>query len=258
MVDIVAIPVLDNDVAPCFEVAHRFVLVEIKDGIRDQEAVQRCSGCEGYGPVKFLLANRVNILICNGIKLFYKDLLNISGIEVISDIADSVENALEAYLSGSFARQAKVSDSAESGSEIPHGDLVCWARELFESNGYTVFHKPGHLPFLIDLVAEIPCPLCRKNIRVGICCGAHTYRVANEIIEFHHIAPNEFNAKVYVYPSNPGICKTCGEYGIELIDPNAEDKYVYRKTAEKIPVLRNPVAGHEKACMSLSEEKNDY
>ena len=73
-------------------------------------------------------------------------------------------------------------------------------------------------------------------------------------MEFHHAAPNEFEAKVYVYPSNPEICRTCSEYSIELIDPNSEDDYLFKPLADKIPVLRNPIAGHEKACMTTSED----
>jgi predicted Fe-Mo cluster-binding NifX family protein len=253
VVEKVAIPVLDKVVAPCFEVAHQFAMAEIAGGRRISKTILKCKGCEGYGRVKFLVNHKVDILICNGIKLFYRDLLNISGLKVFANIADSVDNALDAYLSGNLIPQTDSSETADLSSEFPHGDLVCRARELFENNGYEVSSRPEHLAFLIDLVAEITCPLCRKTIKVGICCGAHTYRLANEIMEFHHIAPNEFHAKVYVYPFNPGIYQTCSEFGIELIDPDSEDDHLSKRRAGKIPILRNPISGHEKACMSFND-----
>lgn len=248
----VAIPVLEDKVAPCFEVAHHFAVAEIIDGRRISGTTLKCGGCEGYGRVKFLINNKVDVLICNGIKLFYRDLLAISGLRVFANMADSVDNALIAYLSGNLVYQNEKAETSDPSSEFPHGDLVCRARELFESSGYRVSPGPEFTPLLIDLVAEIICPLCKKSIKVGICCGAHTYRLAHEIMEFHHIAPNEFNAKVYVYPFNPGIYQTCSEFGIELIDPGSDDEHLCMRRADKIPLLRNPVSGHEKACMSFN------
>jgi predicted Fe-Mo cluster-binding NifX family protein len=253
MIEKVAIPVLASDVAPCFEVANYFAIVEIENGIQSSKTVSKCGGCEGYGRVRFLIENNINVLVCNGIKLFYCDLLKISGLKVISDIAGSVDNALAAYLSGQLAPLERTAETVDLSLEIPHDDLVCWTRQLFESNGYEVSPRPDHLPFLIDLVAEIKCPVCGKAIRVGICCGAHTYRLAKEIMEFHHISPTEFQAKVYIYPSSAEIFQTCSEYGIELIDPNSEDDYLFRPRVDRIPILRNPINGHEKACLSLQE-----
>ncbi len=255
MIEKVAIPILDNDVAPCFEVAHYFVIAEIANGKQISKAIMECEGCEGYGRVKFLINNNVNILVCNGIKLFYQDLLNISGLKVISNVANSIESALKDYLSGRLIQEEYSAETVDLSPEIPHEDLVCWAQEFFESNGYIVSLRPDYLPFLIDLVAEIACPLCKKSIKVGICCGAHTYRTAHELKEFHHIAPNEFHVKVYVYPFNPGIYQTCSEYGIELIDPNSKDDYLFKPHTDKIPVLRNPINGHEKACLSFNGDK---
>ena len=255
MAEKVAIPILGNDVAPCFEVARHFAMVEIEDGHQIFRTVLICGGCEGYGRVRFLIDNDIKVLICNGIKLFYRDLLKISGLKVIGDVADSVENALAAYISGDLDEREFRDESIDLLTEIPHEDLVCWARELFESNGYSVLPRPDYVPFPIDLVAVTSCPLCRKSIKVGICCGAHTYRLIDEIMEFHHIAPSEFHVKVYVYPSSPEVCEICSEYGIELIDPNSEDDFLFKPPAGKIPVLRNPVSGHEKACLGFGDSR---
>ena len=255
MVEKVAIPVLGNDIAPCFEVANYFIVVEVEDGRQISKTITKCGGCEGYGRVRFLMDNHIDALICNGIKTFYQDLLNISGMKIMPDISGFAENAVESYVSGSLDRKRYDSETVDLSPEIPHDDLVCWARQLFESNGYNVSSRPNYLPYLIDLVAVIGCPLCKKSIKIGICCGAHTYRLAGEIMEFHHVAPNEFQAKIYVYPSTPEIKRICSEYGIELIDPNSEDTFLFRPPADRIPILRNPISGHERACMMNSENR---
>ena len=52
----------------------------------------------------------------------------------------------------------------KSGNDvISHDDLVKWAKELFESNGYEVSTCPGEESFLIDLIAGLKCPLCQKK-----------------------------------------------------------------------------------------------
>lgn len=253
MAEKVAVPVLDKDVAPCFEVAHQFAIAEMAEGRWISRTILKCGGCEGYGRVKCLVNHKVDVLICNGIKLFYRDLLNISGLKVFANVTDSVDNALDEYLSGKLNSQKDLAETSDLSSEFPHDDLVCRARELFETNGYSVSPRPDYLPVPIDLVAETVCPLCKKSIKVGICCGAHTYRLASEIMEFHHVVPHEFQAKVYVYPFSPGIYQTCSEFGIELIDPNAEDDYLTEPPVDKIPILRNPISGHEKACLSFTD-----
>ena len=63
MIEKVAIPIFDDNVAPCFEVAHYFVIVEFTDQKQTSKTIMECEGCEGYGRVKFLINNKIlNIL----------------------------------------------------------------------------------------------------------------------------------------------------------------------------------------------------
>jgi predicted Fe-Mo cluster-binding NifX family protein len=100
MNDKVAVPVLGRDVAPCFEVARQFLIANIKDKRKVSERICRCRGRESHCRVKFLKKNRVNVLICNGINLFYCDLLNVSGITVIPNITDSANKAINLFIEG--------------------------------------------------------------------------------------------------------------------------------------------------------------
>jgi hypothetical protein len=125
--------------------------------------------------------------------------------------------------------------------------LVKWAKELFESHGYEVLPCHGEDTYLIDLIARLKCPLCKKNIEVAICCGAQTYRADQEIREFHHHARTHYNAFVYVYLTNPQLEKSCSEYGINFLSPEINQLGTKEKLKSKIPILKIPIEGHEKA-----------
>jgi predicted Fe-Mo cluster-binding NifX family protein len=245
----VAIPIFNENVAPCFESASLFMICDVdSDGGINSHMVD-CVGCEGFGRIRLLLEHDVKVLLCNGIKGFYLDILESSGLSVINNLSIGAEKALQMYLDGKTKPQDHNNNLDEISCEIPHEDLLCWARELFESHGYTVsiIQDEEDTPFPVDLVAEINCPICHRQIRVAVCCGAHTYRPDQEIREFHHVSSSMYQAKVYVYPGNPLIQKRCREYNIQLIDPDSESANRDQKTTDRIPLLEYPVVSHEKA-----------
>jgi len=98
MINKVAIPVLGKDVAPCFAVASKFLIANIKDNKKISENISCCWGREGHCRIKFLKKSDVNILICNGIKLFYRDLLNALGVIVLPNVSGTANKALEMFL----------------------------------------------------------------------------------------------------------------------------------------------------------------
>ncbi|MBD3233354.1 MAG: hypothetical protein GF315_06485 [candidate division Zixibacteria bacterium] len=247
----VAIPKFNDMVAPCFEAAASFCIAEIDaDGIVAQKVVT-CSGVEGYRRIRLVKIYDIEALICNGIKEFYEDLLSVSGVTVYPGVSGSIDEALKKLIDGKLKPFEYKPDNLTEIEEVSHSDLLQWAKEAFESNGYKVSDGPGQDSFLIDLVAELSCPVCGKQIRVAICCGAHTYRYDQEIGEFHHIAKSGYNARVYIHSRNPDVAQYCEQYGIELLDPkiNAGKKHKTRK----IPLLQRPVAGHEKAFAGLGK-----
>jgi predicted Fe-Mo cluster-binding NifX family protein len=246
----VAIPQFAGAVAPCFEAAGNIMIANIEDGrVISSQAVQ-CTGPEGYRRVRLLQVHRVNALICNGIKVLYRDMLTASGVTVFQNVGATVENALEQFLAGELATEAPCVEELTESCNIPHQDLVYWARELFESHGYSVTPGPDQDHHLIDLVAEIGCPVCGGQVRVAICCGAHTYRSTQEITEFHHATPLEYNARVFICPTNPTVEKCCREYGVELVNPNFEGVYGHITVDNKLPILKERVRDHERASWS--------
>jgi hypothetical protein len=137
----------------------------------------------------------------------------------------------------------------ESNNIVSHEELTKWAQTLFESNGYSVSPCLDYDSSLVNLIAVMSCPICHKKIEVAICCGAQIYRVDQEIQEFHHLAKNRYDARVYVYLTNPQIAKSCNEYGITFISPEMTDLQLKGMKKSVIPILQKPIEGHENASV---------
>ena len=243
----VAIPILNNQIAPCFEVAKQFKIFTIKNAKIISSKNIKCLASEGFLRVRLLRFHKINTLICNGIKSFYQNQVMGMGIMVIPNVNDSIEDTLNKFLAGSIKSSSNTKYKPEINDNVSHDVLVRWAKELFESNGYSVSSSPGDEYFLIDLVANLKCPVCSKQIDVAICCGAQTYRTDQEIREFHHNTKTHYNARVYVYLTNPQLEKSCDEYGIDFLSPETTETEVRERSKSLIPILNRPVEGHEKA-----------
>jgi len=248
----VAIPQLGDQVAPRFEAARSLLIATIEDGHIVARSTLACDGPEGYRRLRLIQIHQVSTLICNGINASFLDMLVASGVTVIPKCSCQVEEALELCRSGALASREYRPDADAEPCPIPHEDLVTQARGLFETHGYRVAPGPGPDAFLIDLVAEIECPVCHLPVRVAVCCGAHTYRAKQEISEFHHATRSGYHARAYICPRREPIWECCREYGIEPLDPmsrNDED----RGRRGRIPLLHGPVAEHEPASKRGAE-----
>lgn len=237
-----AIPILNNKVAPCFDTAKEFQIINIKSGKMRSSSTVKCHAKDGFMRIRLLRLNEVNTLICNGIKSFYRDQLLILGMNVIPNINNTKTEVLTQFLQGKLKSYVNENSVSDSINLVSHDHLVSWAKELFESKTYSVSAYPGEDSFLIDLVAKIKCPACGKMISVAICCGAQTYRTDQEIREFYLTAKSQFDSKVYVYLKNPLIEKRCDEYGINFISPEDD----FRRDYSLLPLLSKSIKGHEK------------
>ena len=97
-----AIPVLRNQIAPCFEAARQFELIVIKNKKIISSRTVNCQSSEGFLRVRLLRLYEVNTIICSGIKNFYRDQLLALGISVIPNINLSVEEALNHFFTGNL------------------------------------------------------------------------------------------------------------------------------------------------------------
>jgi predicted Fe-Mo cluster-binding NifX family protein len=251
----IAIPILRGRVAPCFDAATQFFVAQIDDRKVVATKTVDCDDGEGFRRVRLLKIYDIEVLICNGIKDFYLNLLQASGLRVIPNVSESIENVITNYIKGKLKPASLREEPVLKPQEISHPELVGWARELFENNGYQVSEGPGQDSVLVDLVARIECPVCGKNVSVAICCGVHTYRTDQEIVEFHHCTKSGYNARVFVYPEDSRTAQSCREYGIEMISPESQLSYDPSMAKNKIPILQFPVEGHEKAARVINEKQ---
>jgi len=249
----IAIPQLGDQVAPRFDVARSMLMAAVDQGRVVWSKAVECDGPEGYRRVRLLRIHQVTVLICGGINTSYRDLLVASGVAVIPKYSGTVQDAIDDYLCGRISAEVCVPDEAARHRAVPHEQLVEQARSLFQSCGYQVAPGPGPDAFLIDLVAVIECPVCHLPVRVAVCCGAHTYRADQEISEFHHATRSGYHARAYICPRQSAVWECCREYGIEPLDPSAEPSIDHVKRANRIPLLRGPVPGHERASAEVSE-----
>jgi hypothetical protein len=73
----------------------------------------------------------------------------------------------------------------------------------------------------------------------------HTYRVDQEIREFHHAAAGSFDACIYIHEASPEVEHTCRDFGIQLLAPvsGGLDQPPAPAT-QAIPLLTVPPANH--------------
>lgn len=243
---ILALPKFNEVIAPCFEVTSTFVFITIENGQKTAVTIEHCEDCEGIGRVRFIQSRDADVLICNGIKSFYKDMLISSGVKVISGIGLNIEQAIAEFLAGILDYNASASNFINVAEQMPLTDLICWTKDLFKTHGYDVHKGENRAPFPIDLVAEMKCPVCLRPIRIAICCGAHSYRPDQELLEFRRASANDYHAQVYIHPSSPELKRRCDEFGIELLDPLEDLREQKSRHKRKIPILTGAVLGHEK------------
>jgi predicted Fe-Mo cluster-binding NifX family protein len=253
----IAVPKFRDSIAPSFEAAGHFLITEIQDRRRMSSEIVESEGCEGFGQVRVLREQRVNTLLCNGIKLFYRDMLRASGLTVIPNVSLTITEALELFLAGQLPTYGEEAENCDFCPSIPLDDLICWTKDLFATHGFEVRYGSDAGPFPVDLIAEITCPLCHKPVRVAVCCGAHAYRSEQELREFHRVSAAGFHASVYVHPATPSVTRCCQEYGIELIDPNDDISDTDPAPAGRIPLLQRIIPGHEKASQSAPHNKTE-
>lgn len=238
---------MGSTVAPRFEAASTFLIVTAEEGRITSTETVACQGPEGFRRIRMLRIHQVAVLICNGIKGSYKDMLASSGVTVIDRVSSEVDDALSRFLNGLLKPEEGPVEELPEPCTVPHEKLVRAARMLFQQNGFEVSPGPGEGSFLVDLVAEMTCPRCQRPVRVAICCGAHTYRANQEITEFHLATQSGYHARVYVCPARPSLLKCCREYGIELVDPDQTAAEKKIETTDRIPLLKGTVLEHEQA-----------
>ncbi len=243
----ISVTCFGEEVAPCFSHARRFRVWEIgyDESMEYRELKVEESG--SLARIRTVLKNSIDVLICNGIQEQSRRLLESNGCVVIDGVLGTVSDALFGYLAGRIRPRSTMNEEDMIGIQQFTADLVSWTHDLFSDLGWNVEPVIEAEPFLIDLVAKRTCKICGKPVRVAVCCGAHTYRIENEIREFRRRTMVGYNARVYVYHAMPQVIRYCRDFEIELLDPAgfvaSQDS---RSGVSTLPPLTGIIDGHEK------------
>lgn len=241
---LVALTIFKDEIAPCFEAAKRFQVLEIEDCKIISEKYLECQAKGPIARLRLLKEAGIDVVICNGIRSFYKDMLEAENRTVYKDVTGKIKKAIELLLKGDIGRASKSRPEDQAPCLFEMGELVQITGEYFARNGYEV--SDDEFEFPVDLLATIKCPKCRKPIRVAICCGGHLFSWEKEIKELRSILDN-FDAAVYVHAAQKPVARTCRDYKINLLDPWILENEEKGKKSSPLPILRLPVKGHKKA-----------
>ena len=253
----IAVPCFAQEIAPCFEAAHHFLFWEYKYGEAARSGgIEAPGSSDGLARIRLLNESRINVLICNGIGETSRKILIAKGCKVVQGIVGPVVDALYAYLAGKIIHDGQERLLSPGPSQPLFADLVQWTIGLFQDHGWETNDEVRPETFAVDIIAEKPCPVCKKPVRLAICCGAHAYRIDAEIREFQRVTASGYNLRVYVHQSLPGVLAKCREYGIALLDPISFSDCA-NEDNEPCPLapIRAKVAGHPQL---YSAENSDH
>jgi predicted Fe-Mo cluster-binding NifX family protein len=243
----VAVSCFGEEVAPRFDTARRFRFWKIVRRVAREYRELTVEEPGGIARVRLLRRVQADVLICNGIEESFRRILETEGCVVIDGVLGSATDALFGYLAGQILPRKREDVLDPDRMQNHTADLVEWTKELFSSLGWEVKTVLQSHWYPVDLWAERVCPICGRLVRVAVCCGAHAYRVDEEIRELKRAIASGCDAGVYVHHAIPGVFEICRECNIELLDP---DDFSGSRDEERssglMPPLRGPVNGHER------------
>lgn len=237
-----AIPTYKDELAPCFEAAKHFQVFSVEKGNVVREKFLDCRERGPIARLRLLKNANVDVLLCNGIRTFYKDMLEAENRKVFKNLSGKIDKVLALYLKGGITSSAKIEDGKEVPCLFELGELMELTREYFSSNGYLIEEEDSEFP--VDMIATMKCPRCKKRIRVAVCCGGHIFSWEKEIRELRSISDN-YDAAVYVHAPRMPVIKTCRDYNINLLDPWILENPDKCECQGPLPILEIPISGHE-------------
>ncbi len=93
----VAFAVWNNRVAPVFDTARDFLIMELKDGVQERRSEVRVAGGDVQKKVEVLKSQGVSCLVCGAISQMARHLVEAEKIVLISFISGDIESVLEGW-----------------------------------------------------------------------------------------------------------------------------------------------------------------
>ena len=96
----VAIPRLEEAVAPCFEYSATMAIFTIEEGRVVEQLDFPLQSQDPFDRVRLLRDQKVDVIICGGMTERYQDLVRTSGIQVISWVSGTVDDLVSLFIRG--------------------------------------------------------------------------------------------------------------------------------------------------------------
>ncbi|WP_320174064.1 NifB/NifX family molybdenum-iron cluster-binding protein [Maridesulfovibrio sp.] len=100
----IMIPLLNNEVAPRFDLATDVMLVKVKSGGELSERIIVLPQASADDLCALATSDNTNAVVCGGIDDEHYQYLKWKGIDVLDDVIGPVENVLQAYKDGTLSR----------------------------------------------------------------------------------------------------------------------------------------------------------
>ena len=118
---IIAIPRLEESVAPCFEYGATITFFTVKGKQIIEQIDVPLKSRDPFDRVRLMKAKQVDTVICGGVQSVYEDLLEANDMQVISWVSGKVEELvalfLEGQLSSGTARLGDVRSMDDEGAD---------------------------------------------------------------------------------------------------------------------------------------------
>ena len=244
----IVIPCFGEEVAPRFEAARHFRLWIVEDSkVINYVEIDLEKPPDGFIRIRLMEEHGVNVIVCNGISEPTRQILKAKGCKVVQSVMGSASDALFGFLAEKIVHIGQPNTLRPGPAQPDTADLVEWTISLVRKLGWSVTREYQPESFPVDIVAGLVCPVCGHDIRIAICCGAHAFRVDEEIREFHCVTVSGYHARTYIHQQLPGVVRACKEYGIHLVDPATFSTLETVEAQEgALILLGDRVTGHER------------
>ena len=224
------------------------MLVEIKAGKIVRENLLKCETSSPVARLRLIKNAGVNVLLCNGIRSFYRDMLEAEKIKVYRNLSGKITDIVRDFQDKKISDTGAHVKSDEVSCKFDLEELIQMTCEYLSRYGFQI--EPSESEFPVDIISTYKCPKCHKTIRVAVCCSGHLFNWEKEIRELRTVSEN-YDAIVYVHAPRENVAQTCNEFKINLLDPWLLENPSECDLRAPIPVLTLPVRGHDRIYREL-------
>ena len=100
----IAIPIWDNVVSSAFDFAKKLLLVDVENQIETNRSEVPFEAKSLPEKVRKLKGLGVNVLVCGAISQTLANMVEVSGIQVLPYVTGSIDDVLQAYLTGQLVK----------------------------------------------------------------------------------------------------------------------------------------------------------